>query len=67
VIGLLVRDVVLTRDEIRELTEGLLAVRSGSAYEPRPTAFSDWLAGHADTVGRRYNSELARNFRIERA
>lgn len=62
VIGLGVRDVVLTRDEIRELMESLLA---GS--EPAgtcPTRFSDWIVAHAADVGRRYDSELGRNFRL---
>jgi nucleoside-diphosphate-sugar epimerase len=66
VLGLLVRDVVLTRDEIRELTESLLTSRD-PATEPRPTRLSDWLARHGDALGRRYSSELARNFRFERA
>jgi uncharacterized protein YbjT (DUF2867 family) len=61
VIGLPMRDVVLTRDEIRELMAGLLA----SASEPTcPTRFSDWIGLRADSVGRRYSSELARNFRL---
>jgi NADH dehydrogenase len=61
VIGLGVRDVVLTRDEIRELTASLL-----TSNEPPtcPTRFSEWLAAHADQIGRRYSSELQRNFRL---
>ena len=63
-IGLGVRDVVLTRDEIRELMESLLV----SAEPPTtPTKFSEWVAGHADTIGRRYSSELGRNFRLARS
>ena len=61
-IGLGVRDVVLTRDEIRELMEGLLASRRTSVS--CPTRFSDWIARGAETVGREWSSELARNFRI---
>ena len=61
-IGLGVRDVVLTRDEIRELMESLLV----SAAPPTcPTRLSDWLQLRADSVGRRYSSELGRNFRLE--
>lgn len=59
--GFVVRDVVLTRDEIRELMESLLT----SAANPggtTPTRFSDWLAANANDVGRRWSSELARNF-----
>jgi hypothetical protein len=62
--GLFVRDVILTRDEIRELMAGLL----DSAEPPTcPTRFSDWIAKNGPDVGRRYSSELARNFRLERA
>ena len=60
VVGLAVRDVVLTRDEIRELTESLLVARPGT--RPCPTRFSDWIAANRDSVGRRWSSELARNF-----
>ncbi len=59
-IGLGVRDVVLTRDEIRELMESLLV---SSAAPTCPTRFSDWIAAHGESLGRRYASELARNFR----
>jgi len=63
-IGLGVRDVVLTRDEIRELMESLLV----SAEPPTtPRKFSEWVAGHADAIGRRYSSELGRNFRLARS
>jgi uncharacterized protein YbjT (DUF2867 family) len=59
-LGLVVRDVVLTREEVDALEAGLLV-----SHEPAhgTTSFEDWLAGHADTLGRRYASELARNFR----
>jgi len=59
-IGLPLRDVVLTRDEVRELMEGQLTSRTESTC---PTRFSDWLATHASQIGRRYASELERNFR----
>lgn len=60
-IGLGVRDVVLTRDEIRELSEGLL-----TSAEPAscPTRFSDWIDAHGAELGLRYSSELERNFRL---
>jgi uncharacterized protein YbjT (DUF2867 family) len=62
--GLFVRDVILTRDEIRELMAGLL----DSAEPPTcPTRFSDWIAKNGPDAGRRYSSELARNFRLDRA
>ena len=59
-LGLLVRDVVLTRDEIRELTSSLLTSREPARGEIR---LSDWLPANAATLGRRWSSELARNYR----
>jgi nucleoside-diphosphate-sugar epimerase len=62
VIGVGVRDVILTRDEIRELMESLLASSTSPAGNT-PTRFSDWIQANANEVGRRYSSELGRNFR----
>lgn len=60
-VGLLVRDVVLTRWEIDGLMDGLLVSRSGET--PRGTTrLSDWLDDNADRLGRRYASELARHY-----
>ena len=59
-LGLVVRDVVLTADEIRELTSSLLT----SAQPPLGTIrLSDWVREHADALGRRWSSELSRNYR----
>jgi NADH dehydrogenase len=60
VLGLLVRDVVLTRDEIRELTSSLLTSRQPALGTIRVT---DWVRANAGTLGRRWASELARNYR----
>lgn len=60
VLGLLVRDVVLTRDEIRELTSSLLTSKESGRGEIR---ISEWVPANADTLGRRWSSELARNYR----
>ena len=60
VIGLIVRDVVLTPDEVAGLTAGLLVTTSPPAGTTRLT---DWLRSHSDSVGRRYASELAMHFR----
>jgi uncharacterized protein YbjT (DUF2867 family) len=57
VLGLVVRDVVLTRDEIAGLMADLLATDSPPAGTTRLT---DWARAHADHLGRRYASELAR-------
>ena len=60
-VGLLKRDVVLTRDEVDGLMAGLL-----TSEEP-PTGtirLGDWLAENGDSSGREYVSELRRNFRL---
>jgi NADH dehydrogenase len=58
-LGLLVRDVVLTPDEIRGLTAGLLV---SDAPPLGRIEFSRWLAENAATVGRAYANELQRHF-----
>ncbi len=60
VLGLLVRDVVLTRDEIRELTSSLLTSHERARGEIR---LSGWLRDNAHTIGRSWSSELGRNYR----
>jgi NADH dehydrogenase len=60
-LGLLVHDVVLTADEIRGLTAGLLV-----SHQPAlgSVSFVEWLNEHAPTLGRRYLNELDRHFRM---
>jgi NADH dehydrogenase len=59
VLGLLVRDVVLTADEIAGLTAGLLV----SHQPPRGRiAFSKWLTEHAPLPGGSYANELRRHY-----
>jgi len=59
-IGLLVRDVVLTRHEVTELQRHLMF----SAEPPAGTIrLADWLAANADGIGRHWASELDRHFR----
>jgi NADH dehydrogenase len=60
--GLLVRDVVLTKDELDGLTADLLVSKPG---EPPPgaTRLSDWLDTHASELGARYASELDRHYK----
>lgn len=60
ILGLLVRDVVLTRDEIRELTSSLLTSQQPPLGTIRVT---DWVRANADTLGRTWASELTRNYR----
>lgn len=58
-LGALVRDVVLTPDEIKGLTSGLLA-----SHQPPlgVIAFTEWLTEHSRTIGRTYANELERHF-----
>ena len=59
-VGLLLRDVMLTRDEVDGLMAGLLT----SEVSPNGTTkLGDWLSEDADALGRGYVSELRRNFR----
>ena len=61
-LGLLVRDIVLSRDEIEGLAGDLLVSKSG---EPPPgtTRLSDWLDENARHLGTSYSSELDRHYR----
>ena len=59
-VGLLLRDVVLTRDEVDGLTAGLL---SSDAEPTGTTKLGGWLADNADGLGRGYVSEMRRNYR----
>ena len=61
VIGRLVHDVMITREEIEGLMADLLYVDAPPAGATRLTT---WVEKHADTLGLRYTSELAR--RIDR-
>ena len=59
-LGRVRRDVLLTRDELAGLTASLLV----SHEPPRGReSFREWVAANADGLGRRYVSELARNYR----
>ncbi len=58
-LGLLVRDVVLTGDEIRGLMAGLLVSHAPPLGR---IAFSQWLNEHSTSVGRSYANELHRHF-----
>jgi uncharacterized protein YbjT (DUF2867 family) len=58
-LGVLVRDVVLTPDEIKGLMAGLLVSREPPLGQ---IAFSDWLDEHNASVGRAYANELQRHF-----
>lgn len=56
-LGVLVGDVMITREEIQGLMEGRLCV---DAPPLGTTRLSDWVRAHRETLGRRYTSEMAR-------
>ncbi len=59
-LGVLVRDVVLTSDEVLELSSGFLS----SPAEPLGRiSFATWVEANASSLGRRWSSELSRNYR----
>jgi uncharacterized protein YbjT (DUF2867 family) len=62
VIGQFVGDVVLTPDEITELTTSFLTSTQVPLGMIRLT---EWVGAHANELGRLWSSELARNYRIE--
>ena len=59
-IGYMVKDVVLTRDEVEGLMANLLVSKNPPTGKTR---LSDWLNQHADTIGTKYASELNRHYR----
>jgi uncharacterized protein YbjT (DUF2867 family) len=58
-VGYVVRDVVLTREEYKGLMTNLLAPEGPSVGHTR---LSEWLAQNTDRVGKRYASEVVRHF-----
>ncbi|MBI5585050.1 MAG: NAD(P)H-binding protein [Deltaproteobacteria bacterium] len=64
VIGKLVNDVMITKDEMKGLMSNLLYVESPPAGS---TKLTDWARRHAETLGLRYTSELARRLDRESA
>ena len=59
-VGLLMRDMALTHDEVVGLMAGLL---TSQAVPTGTTRLAEWLKENADGMGRRYVSELRRNWR----
>lgn len=62
-VGLLRGGLSLTRDEVVGRMAGLLTSEAAPTGRIR---LGDWLAENADGLGRRYVSELRRNFRLPR-
>ena len=59
-VGLLLRDTVLARDEVNGLMAGLLTSHAAPAGT---TGLAGWLNENADFLGRQYVSELWFNYR----
>jgi uncharacterized protein YbjT (DUF2867 family) len=59
-LGLVLRDTLLTAEEYRAMADGLADTEGPPTGE---TALSQWIADHKDTLGRVYASELTRHFR----
>ncbi|MBZ5643013.1 MAG: NAD(P)H-binding protein [Acidobacteriia bacterium] len=59
-LGPILGDVILTREEIEGLMAGLLVSRQSASGQTR---FTEWLAKFAATLGARYTSELTRHYR----
>ena len=62
-IGYMVKDVVLTRDEVEGLMANLLVSKNPPTGKTR---LSDWLNQHADAIGTHYASELNRHYRCNK-
>lgn len=60
IVGLMVDDIVLTRDELGALMKELLVSKNPPAGKVR---MADWLDRNVATLGRRYASEFDRHFR----
>jgi nucleoside-diphosphate-sugar epimerase len=56
-VGKLMGDLTITREEIAGLMSDLLYV---DAPSPAKVKLTDWVREHSETLGRHYNSELAR-------
>ena len=60
-LGMMLGDIVLTRDEIEGLSRGLLVSRSGE-LAPCPTKLSEWLKQHGGELGWSYANEVKRHY-----
>lgn len=55
--SLFTKDVIVTKEEIKGLMAGTLVVDSPATGKAK---FIDWCKNHADSIGKKYTSELAR-------
>ena len=61
-LGIFLDDIVLTWDEIKGLSAGLLVSKS-DVDPPAQTKLSEWLDEHGSELGQRYASEVQRHYR----
>jgi NADH dehydrogenase len=59
-LGLFLRDVLLTSDEFRAMADGM-ADTDGPATGR--ISVNDWILAHADSLGRSYANEIERHFK----
>jgi len=57
ILGKMVNDVIITKDEIEGLMNNLLYVDSSPVGK---TKLTEWASQNAEMLGRRYTSELSR-------
>ena len=60
-LGSFLNDIVLTRDEIKGLSRGLLVSQSDQPA-PAPTRLTEWLEQNAQNLGNRYANEVSRHY-----
>jgi uncharacterized protein YbjT (DUF2867 family) len=60
ILGAILKDVVLTEEEIKGLMADLLVSHGPPTGQ---TSLEAWVKGHAETIGNRYASELGRHYR----
>jgi uncharacterized protein YbjT (DUF2867 family) len=60
VLGVVLRDVLLTGEEYRSMAAGMA---DSGAPPVGETVFTDWVAAHGEDLGRRYANELDRHYR----
>jgi NADH dehydrogenase len=63
VLGMVLRDTLLTSEEYYTMAAGLADSDAPAAGE---TVLTEWIAEHADELGRRYANEIDRHFRAAR-
>ena len=61
VLGLMLRDVLLTGEEYQAMAAGLA---DSAAPASGTTVLTDWIASHGDALGRTYANELSRHYRL---